>query len=66
MAKAKFFCAAVVMAFMAVIPASAQGVAFGVKGGVNFTKMSIDNDAVKSESDVELMGDRYYLFLLKH
>lgn len=52
MAKAKFFCAAVVMAFMAVIPASAQGVAFGVKGGVNFTKMSIDNDAVKSESGV--------------
>lgn len=41
MVKAKFFCAAVVMAFMAVIPASAQGVAFGVKGGVNFTKMSI-------------------------
>ena len=40
----------VVMAMFAVMPANAQGIAFGVKGGVNFTKMSIDDDAVKSES----------------
>ena len=42
----------VVMAMFAVMPASAQGIAFGVKGGVNITKMSIDDDAVKSESGV--------------
>ena len=42
----------VVMAMFAVIPASAQGVAFGVKGGINGTKMSIDNDAVKSEAGI--------------
>jgi hypothetical protein len=42
----------VVMAMFAVMPANAQGVAFGLKGGVNFTKMSIDDDAVKSESGV--------------
>jgi hypothetical protein len=40
------------MAMFAVMPANAQGIAFGVKGGVNFTKMSIDNDAVNSESGV--------------
>ena len=48
----KFISAVIVMAFMAVTPASAQGIQFGVKGGVNFTKMSIDNDAVKCESGV--------------
>ena len=48
----KFISAVIVMAFMAVAPASAQGIAFGVKGGVNFTKMSIDNDAVDSKSGV--------------
>ncbi|MBO4718306.1 MAG: PorT family protein [Prevotella sp.] len=42
----------VVMAMFAVMPASAQGIAFGVKGGVNGTKMSIDNDAVKSETGI--------------
>ena len=42
----------VVMAMFAVMPANAQGIAFGVKGGVNFTKMSIDDDAVKSEAGV--------------
>ena len=42
----------VVMAMFAVMPANAHGIAFGVKGGVNFTKMSIDDDAVKSESGV--------------
>jgi hypothetical protein len=42
----------VVMAMFAVMPASAQGIAFGVKGGVNITKMSIDDNAVKSESGV--------------
>ena len=42
----------VVMAMFAVIPASAQGIAFGVKGGVNISKMSIDNDAVECESGV--------------
>ena len=48
----KFISAVIVMAFMAVVPASAQGIAFGVKGGVNFTKMSLDNDAVDSKSGV--------------
>lgn len=42
----------VVMAMFAVMPASAQGIAFGVKGGINGTKMSIDNDAVKSEAGI--------------
>ena len=42
----------VVMAMFAVMSANAQGIAFGVKGGVNGTKMSIDNDAVKSESGI--------------
>jgi len=42
----------VVMAMFAVMPANAQGIAFGVKGGVNITKMSIDNDAVECESGV--------------
>jgi hypothetical protein len=41
-----------VMAMFAVIPASAQGIAFGVKGGINGTKMSIDDDDVKSESGI--------------
>ena len=50
--KMKFISAVIVMAFMAVVPASAQGIAFGVKGGVNFTKMSLDNDAVDSKSGV--------------
>jgi len=52
MTKAKFFSAVIMMAFMTFVPASAQGIAFGVKGGVNFTKMSIDDDAVKSEAGV--------------
>ena len=42
----------VVMAMFAVMPASAQGIAFGVKGGINGTKMSIDDDAVKSEAGI--------------
>lgn len=42
----------VVMAMFAVMPVSAQGIAFGVKGGVNITKMSIDDDAIKSEAGV--------------
>ena len=50
--KMKFISAVIVMAFMTVVPASAQGIAFGVKGGVNFTKMSLDNDAVDSKSGV--------------
>jgi hypothetical protein len=48
--KKLFWC----LAFIAssILPSNAQGIAFGVKGGVNFTKMSIDNDAVKSEAGV--------------
>ena len=42
----------VVMAMFAVMPASAQGVAFGLKGGINGTKMSIDNDLLDSKSGV--------------
>lgn len=52
MTKTKFFSAVIVMAFMVAIPASAQGVQFGVKGGVNFTKLSLDNDAVDIKSGV--------------
>lgn len=52
MTRAKFFSAVIVMAFIAAIPASAQGVQFGVKGGVNFTKMSLDNDLLDSKSGV--------------
>lgn len=52
MIKRVFVSAVILMAFMAVVPASAQGIAFGVKGGVNGTKMSIDDDAVKSESGI--------------
>lgn len=52
MIKRKFVSAVILMAFMAVVPACAQGIAFGVKGGVNGTKMSIDDDAVKSESGI--------------
>jgi hypothetical protein len=52
MTRAKFFSAVIVIAFIAAIPASAQGVQFGVKGGVNFTKMSLDNDAVETKSGV--------------
>jgi hypothetical protein len=48
----KLFVSLAVMAMFAVMPASAQGIAFGVKGGVNSTKMSIDDDAVKSESGI--------------
>ena len=42
----------VVMAMFAVMPANAQGIAFGVKGGANITKMSIDNDAIECKSGV--------------
>ena len=52
MTKTKFFSAVIVMAFMVAIPASAQGVQFGVKGGVNFTKLSLDNDAVDIKSGI--------------
>ena len=42
----------VVMALFAVMPSSAQGIAFGVKGGANITKMSIDNDAIDCDAGV--------------
>ena len=42
----------VVMAMFAVMSANAQGIAFGVKGGVNGTKMGIDDDAVTSEAGI--------------
>ena len=42
----------VVMAMFAVMPASAQGIAFGVKGGANITKMSLDNDAIDCDAGV--------------
>ena len=48
----KFFLSMAFLASLVVIPASAQGIAFGVKGGVNSTKMSIDDDAIKSESGI--------------
>ena len=53
-----------VMAMFAVMPASAQGIAFGVKGGVNFTKMSIDNDAVDCEAQVQHRTGFCHLVLL--
>ena len=41
-----------VMALFAVMSASAQGIAFGIKGGPNISKMEIDDDAADSESGI--------------
>ena len=44
----KLFVSIIVMAFFAVIPASAQGIYFGVKGGVNNSKFNLDYVSTKS------------------
>jgi hypothetical protein len=46
----KFIYTFAFMALMAVIPASAQDFRFGVKGGLNNTKLSLDIDELKSSS----------------
>ncbi len=46
----KVFFTLAVMAIMAVVPASAQSVKFGVKGGINNTKLSLDIDELKAKS----------------
>jgi len=44
----KIFVSIIVMALFAVIPASAQGIYFGVKGGVNNSKFNLDDVSTKS------------------
>jgi hypothetical protein len=39
-----------VMAFLAIVPASAQGIFFGVKGGMNNTRMGIDMEGISTKS----------------
>ena len=46
----KFFVLMVVMAVTAVMPASAQGVKFGVKGGLNNTEMKLDESVFDAEN----------------
>ena len=46
----KFFCLFVVMAFFAIVPTSAQGIYFGVKGGVNNSKLAVDLEGVECKS----------------
>lgn len=46
----KFFVLMVVMAVTAVMPASAQGVKFGVKGGLNNTEMKFDESVFDAEN----------------
>ena len=46
----KFFVLMVIMAVTAVMPASAQGVKFGVKGGLNNTEMKFDESVFDAEN----------------
>ena len=46
----KIFGLFIVMAMFATVPTSAQGIYFGVKGGLNNTKLAVDLDGVDSES----------------
>ena len=46
----KGFCTLIVLALFAVLPSYAQGVYFGVKGGVNNSKFGIDLEGVSSKS----------------
>ena len=46
----KFLSSLVLLAMLAVIPASAQSVKFGVKGGLNVSSMSFDKDVIDSEN----------------
>ena len=56
----KFFVLMVVMAVTAVMPASAQGVKFGVKGGLNNTEMKFDESVFDAENRlVPLSGSTY-------
>ena len=41
-----------VMALLAAMPANAKGIHFGVKGGLNSTKLSLDYETVKSEGEL--------------
>lgn len=46
----KFLSSLVLLAMLAVIPANAQLLKFGVKGGLNVSSMSISEDVIKSEN----------------
>ena len=46
----KFLSSLVLLTVLAVMPASAQSVKFGVKGGLNVSSMSFDKDVIKSEN----------------
>ena len=50
MSMKKFLSSLVLLAVMAVMPASAQIAKFGVKGGLNVSSMSFDKDVVNSEN----------------
>ena len=48
----KFLSSLVLLAMLAAMPASAQSVKFGVKGGLNVSSMSFDKDVVDSKNRV--------------
>ena len=48
----KFLSSLVLLAVLAVMPASAQSIKFGVKGGMNVSSMSFDKDVIDSENRV--------------
>ncbi len=48
----KTFGILVVMTLLAILPANAQGVSFGLKGGVNSTNLTFDSDILSTERRV--------------
>ena len=46
----KFLSSLVLLTVLAVVPANAQGLKFGVKGGLNVSSMSLDEKVIKSEN----------------
>ena len=48
----KFLSSLVLLTVLAVMPAGAQSVKFGVKGGMNVSSMSFDKDVIDSENRV--------------
>ena len=46
----KFLSSLVLLAVLAVVPTNAQGLKFGVKGGLNVSSMSLDEKIIKSEN----------------
>ena len=47
--KVKFLSSLIIMAFFAIVPTSAQGVYFGVKGGLNNTNLKTDLDEISTK-----------------